>query len=505
MKIPKASFLLTAAFLAFGALTAPHARAQVSVNFFYNTLDPYGEWVQDPDYGYCWHPTGVDENWAPYTDGYWAYTDSGWTWVSYEDYGGIVYHYGRWAHLPGEGWVWVPGNVWAPAWVSWRTNDDYVGWAPLPPEAHWSAGVGFSTWVDARFDIGPGFFSFVGVRDFGAPSLSEVIVNRTKNVTIINNTTNITNITVNNSNVYTGGPSYAKYAALSAKPIPTLKLVRQRDTSLVGQQGGKVLARQSGGQLTVLAPRITPSTGGSIRPPKVAKTLTDAKADHGWDAVKDPAEREKLHAQIKQEAGSSTTTPAKPVNPDDLKLVAAKTKTEPDTKSPTAAEKSATPAPKTKKPKTTDITSLENAPATEEPAATPKPGKVKKAKTPSDEDTGATAEETPVPKKIKKAITPSGDRDESSADETPIPKKSKKAKTPSDSNLQPFSSGDNSGEPKSTKSAADYEGSRPYEGRTSEAGQPALGAATPKGVKKPKGEKTPKEQDQGYPPGAISQ
>ena len=248
MKIPNPFLFVFAAVVAFGAVTPRQARAQVSVSFFYNSLDSYGEWVQDPDYGYVWHPINVDDNWAPYTDGYWAYTDAGWTWVSYEDYGGIVYHYGRWAHLPGEGWVWVPGTVWAPAWVSWRSSDDYVGWAPLPPEARWRVGIGFGGWVDARFNIGPGFYSFVSVGDFGAPALGSVIVNRERNVTIINNTTNITNITVNNSNVYTGGPSYAVMAAHSSRPIPTLKLVRQSDSAAIHAAGGKILAHQQGNQ-----------------------------------------------------------------------------------------------------------------------------------------------------------------------------------------------------------------------------------------------------------------
>ena len=43
----------------------------------------------------------MNEDWAPYTDGYWAYTDGGWTWVSYEEFGGIVYHYGRWTQAGG--------------------------------------------------------------------------------------------------------------------------------------------------------------------------------------------------------------------------------------------------------------------------------------------------------------------------------------------------------------------------------------------------------------------
>jgi hypothetical protein len=61
------------------------------------------------------------------------YTDVGWTWVSYEDFGWAAYHYGRWIRLEDYGWCWVPGYEWGPAWVSWRTGGDYIGWAPLPP------------------------------------------------------------------------------------------------------------------------------------------------------------------------------------------------------------------------------------------------------------------------------------------------------------------------------------------------------------------------------------
>src|SRR6516162_3457862 len=109
------------------------ARADVSVDFFYNNLSG-GSWVEVGDYGYCWQPDVAVNNsdWRPYSDGYWAYTDDGWTWVSYEDFGWATYHYGRWAHLTDVGWVWVPGRnedlEWGPAWVSWRTGGEYVGW-----------------------------------------------------------------------------------------------------------------------------------------------------------------------------------------------------------------------------------------------------------------------------------------------------------------------------------------------------------------------------------------
>jgi len=486
-----AALAVLAALAAFGALTPRHAGAQVSVGFFYDNLDPYGEWVRDPDYGYVWHPTGVDDHWAPYTDGYWAYTDSGWTWVSYEDYGGIVYHYGRWAHIPDEGWVWVPGYTWAPAWVSWRSNDDYIGWAPLPPEARWNAEIGFGGGIDAHFDIGPGFYSFVGVRDFGAPALGAVILGRDRNVDIINTTTNITNITVNNSNVYVGGPNYARIAAVSSRPIPTLKLVRQRDASAIASQGGKILSRQQGNQLMVLAPKVTDSPGAA--PSHVAKTLTAAKADHGWDVVKDPQQREKLQARIKSQAGP---TGAKAVSASDVKLVDEKIKTK-------GVAEDATPKPGKGKNKTTSTADLLNAPATDTGASaseTPKSlKKSKKAKTPGDNEYGAGAGETPSSKKSKskKARTPSEDEGGVSDSETPA----KHSKKSSDSDLQPFMGSGDSSEPKPKKSYEDSgePKSRVSESRSYEAERPAGEAKTPKSEKGDKKEKKGKDDDS-YPP-----
>src|SRR3954454_11222060 len=104
------------------------AKADVGVDFFYNNLSG-GSWIEVGDYGYCWQPDVAvgNSDWRPYADGYWAYTNVGWTWISYEDFGWATYHYGRWARLGDLGWVWVPGRdedlEWGPAWVSWRTGD----------------------------------------------------------------------------------------------------------------------------------------------------------------------------------------------------------------------------------------------------------------------------------------------------------------------------------------------------------------------------------------------
>jgi len=104
----------------------------VSVGFFYNELAPYGTWV-DCAYGEAWVPAALPGGWQPYSNGEWVWTDYGWTWVSYDPWGGDPFHYGSWTWLDPWGWAWVPGTVWAPAWVTWCDSGDYIGWAPLSP------------------------------------------------------------------------------------------------------------------------------------------------------------------------------------------------------------------------------------------------------------------------------------------------------------------------------------------------------------------------------------
>ncbi len=96
-------------------------------------LNNYGEWVNVNGFGNAWRPYAVSD-WMPFDNGHWAYADGEWTWISYEPFGWIVYHYGNWYDDPFYGWVWIPSNdPWSPARVMWINYDDYVGWAPLPP------------------------------------------------------------------------------------------------------------------------------------------------------------------------------------------------------------------------------------------------------------------------------------------------------------------------------------------------------------------------------------
>lgn len=326
MKYSKLGLLLLAAALSCGAMLPRTLKAEVAITFDYfsDTLEPYGEWIEVPDYGYCWRPSNVDEDWAPYTDGYWANTDAGWTWVSYEDWGGITYHYGRWARMPGEGWFWVPDYEWAPAWVSWRYSDDYVGWAPLPPRAHWRPEIGFSIWVDDYCDIGPTYYNFCEVRNFGAPALRPVIIDRSRNVTIIHKTVNITNITVNKTTniIYNGGPSFSVMASKSLRPIQTLKLHQQTELGDWRSHHESTMARQRGNELFVIAPKVAAPTAGKFRPNRVAKTLPTASIDTGWAGVADPKVRNELHAKYKHETGNITPEKAPAAAPSEREIKA---------------------------------------------------------------------------------------------------------------------------------------------------------------------------------------
>jgi uncharacterized protein DUF6600 len=78
-------------------------------------------------------PAATPVAYTPYSNGQWVYTDAGWYFQAPTVAEEITSHYGRWAYTPDMGWVWLPGDVWAPAWVEWRENPDYIAWTPAPP------------------------------------------------------------------------------------------------------------------------------------------------------------------------------------------------------------------------------------------------------------------------------------------------------------------------------------------------------------------------------------
>ncbi len=115
-------------------------------------LAQYGGWVEASG-RHGWQPY-VQTDWRPYTSGSWAYGPGGLNWISTEPWGWVTSHYGSWDFLPGFGWVWFPGEVYAPAWVYWYWGPTHVGWVP--------AGYYLSVYASHGYLPVPGVYGWVG-------------------------------------------------------------------------------------------------------------------------------------------------------------------------------------------------------------------------------------------------------------------------------------------------------------------------------------------------------
>ena len=201
---------------------------------FYDGLSRYGTWVNLAPYGDCWVPLDVPTGWRPYTVGYWANTDYGWMWISQDPWGGIPYHYGRWAEDDTYGWVWVPDDdeVWAPAWVAFRYGNSYVGWAPLPPDVGWQSGIGLSVSV-AELDqrVTRDSWCFAPTRDFGTTRISASVLPPSRNVTLISVTQNVTRYEVVNSRPAERGLNVEILERDTGRRLPRYQLVDSRSPS----------------------------------------------------------------------------------------------------------------------------------------------------------------------------------------------------------------------------------------------------------------------------------
>lgn len=208
------------------AQPVPEQPTEVTINYFNDNLAPYGTWVEVDGYGRCWRPNVVlyDATWRPYCDrGHWVYTDCGWYWNS--DYSwGITFHYGRWFNNPRYGWCWWPDTVWAPSWVTWRSANEYCGWAPLPPLTVYRPGVGFfyrGKNVSIGFDFGlsAGCYTFVSANHFCDPRPRYHCVPSYQVNQIYQQTTVINNFNFNHHRMVNNGVSVTVIGQAARHPI----------------------------------------------------------------------------------------------------------------------------------------------------------------------------------------------------------------------------------------------------------------------------------------------
>jgi hypothetical protein len=153
--------------------------------------------------------------------------------------------------------------------------------------------------LDVEFDIGPGYYNFVDVRYIGEPVLRSRIVDVNQNVTYINQTVNVTNITYKNKTVYNYGPDLNVVNQYSSRPIQKLKVERQTnvDFSAAAKSGG--LTKVQGNALVVAAPTKMIRPSKQIAPPTVKTKLADAKVEKGWSVAGDANAQTQLKEKIK--------------------------------------------------------------------------------------------------------------------------------------------------------------------------------------------------------------
>ncbi|MBV8585567.1 MAG: hypothetical protein JO308_04705, partial [Verrucomicrobia bacterium] len=246
---------------------------------FYSRLHDDGDWVDAGNYGYCFHPHAARGNWRPYNDGHWVWTDQGWYWESNEDFGWACYHYGRWALIADVGWCWIPGHQWAPAWVSWRQSHEYCGWAPLPPDAGYDPQVRIAGWSDNYYGIGPQAYIFIPFSHWSERSYTRWAVPPEQNVTIVRQTTNITNIYTQNNVIVNNGPQVQYVSQQINRTIEPTKIVFNPQPQ--AQQFGSQLR---GNQLQVVAPAQTLQPTSNVRP-TVTQQIPNPVIQKGWQNV----------------------------------------------------------------------------------------------------------------------------------------------------------------------------------------------------------------------------
>lgn len=247
------SLLTAIALIAIAATNTAKAQPGMSVSFqlFYDELAPYGEWIDDPEYGYIWLPD-ADRGFQPYaTNGNWVMTNYGNTWVSDYPWGWAPFHYGRWTYTDYYGWAWIPGYEWGPAWVSWRSGGGYYGWAPLGPRMSINVHVGIPHhhWV------------FVPQRYICSPRLYSYYAPHRNRVNIYNRTTIINNTYVYNNRTYVSGPRRSDIERATGSRVS----VREINSS--SRPGRAAVNNRS---VSIYRPDVDRNTRTSARPSRVS-------------------------------------------------------------------------------------------------------------------------------------------------------------------------------------------------------------------------------------------
>ena len=238
----------------------------------YEDLDDYGDWRDDSNYGHVWFPTRVSAGWAPYREGHWDWISPwGWTWVDDASWGYAPFHYGRWVTVGGR-WGWIGGPVdiapvYAPALVVFLGTGGIgfggnVGWFPLGPR---------EVYVPS-YNVSRGYMNRVNISN---TTVNNTTITNVYNTTIVNRSTNITNVVYLNKNVAGAVTVVPQRTFVNAQPVARVAIavnVREIASGPVSSRATVAPSRES-----VMGSRANSAGRVAAPPPAVANRQVIAK------------------------------------------------------------------------------------------------------------------------------------------------------------------------------------------------------------------------------------
>ena len=168
-----------------------------------------------------------------------------------------------WLNNPRYGWVWRPGNIWAPAWVAWRNTSEHAGWAPLPPGAPLNLG-GRSP---AAFGLTASSFVFVRFEYFLKPHVESFAESPNDAAVLFRSSTAANNYTVSGGKIFNLGVTTSQISSAIHRPVRQFAL---QDVSTAGS-ANQSLGR---GVLAVYRPVVAEKTAANNGDSRLAQLET---------------------------------------------------------------------------------------------------------------------------------------------------------------------------------------------------------------------------------------
>src|SRR5205823_3239524 len=144
-------------------------------------------------------------------------------------------------------------------------------------------------------------------REFGAQRAESTILPPERNVAIVNQTTNVTNITYNNTTIVNEGPNYDEVRAQSREPMQRFRLERNASVDLNGEAPRPLVQ----GETVIVAAPVISAPQASERPRAVKQNITQVTVDLGWAAIGDHEAAKKARDKMKAEATPPSNAPSK--------------------------------------------------------------------------------------------------------------------------------------------------------------------------------------------------